>query len=72
MTTGRVARSISTRAPDSMSRTASSIENGLTAMSPASATCSAPNGVVSRTGLYGRNNRDDSRTWAGPNRAPGR
>ena len=46
--------------------------NGFTAMSPASATWAISNGETSSAGLYGRSSRDDSRTWVGPNRAPGR
>lgn len=45
---------------------------GLTAMSPASATCWAPNGCVCSAGWYGRSSLLLARTCPGPNRAPGR
>jgi len=51
---------------------ASLMSNGLTAMSPASATCTRSNGETSSAGLYGRSRREASRMWLAPNRAPGR
>ena len=41
---------------------ASLISNGLTAISPQSATCWLPNGSTCRAGLYGRNNFEAART----------
>ena len=41
-------------------------------MSPASATCCEANGDLLPAGLKGRSKREDSRTWLGPNLAPGR
>ncbi|MNR58853.1 hypothetical protein D3C85_1799550 [compost metagenome] len=51
---------------------ASLMLNGLTAMSPASATWMFSNGLTSHAGLYGRSSRLASRTWLAPKRAPGR
>ncbi len=58
----RPARSDSASAPRSTWPMASSSENGFTATSPASTTCSRANGDTSRAGLYGRSSREDWRT----------
>ena len=66
------ARSSRARAPRSTAPIASSMLNGLTARSPASATCWRANTGTCSAGLYGRSSREDSLMWDGPNRAPGR
>ena len=66
------ARSSRARAPRSTVPIASSMLNGLTAMSPASATCWLANTGTCSAGLYGRSRREDSLMWDGPKRAPGR
>lgn len=63
--------SSSSAAPSTVA-TASPMSNGLTAMSPASATWASAKGAASCAGLYGRSSRDASRIALPPKRAPGR
>ena len=68
--TRRSARPNRSVAAASIAPTASTMSNGLQAISPASATWWARHGSTSRAGWYGRRSFDPARIADGPKRAP--